>query len=61
MDLTEVIGFNEIIAVHAAEISIGTGLAMADAIIMATAELANAELKTMDKHFKGLKGVEVVQ
>ncbi|MFA4855339.1 MAG: type II toxin-antitoxin system VapC family toxin [archaeon] len=61
VDLTEVIGLNERIAVHAAEISIETGLAMADAIILATAELANAELKTMDKHFKGLKGVEVIQ
>ncbi len=60
VDLTEIIGLDERIAVHAAEISIETGLSLADAIIKATAELTNSELKTMDKHFKGLKDAEVI-
>lgn len=61
VDLTEIIGLNERIAVFAAEISIRTGLSLADAIVKATAELTSAELKTMDAHFKGLKDVEVIQ
>jgi len=58
--LTEIVELTERIAVHAAEVSIGTGLSMADAIIKATAELTESELKTMDEHFKGLKGAEVI-
>jgi len=60
VDLTEAIALDERIAVHAAEVSIETGLSLADAIIKATAELTNAKLKTMDKHFKGLKDAEVI-
>ena len=60
IDLTEIIPLNERIAVHAAEKSIETGLSMADSIIIATAELGNAELKTLDKHFKGMKNAEIL-
>ncbi len=60
VDLTEIVALDERIAVHAAEISIETGLSLADSIIKATAELTNSELKTMDKHFKGMKNVEII-
>lgn len=60
VDLTQIIGLDERIAVHAAEVSIGTDLSLADAIIKATAELTDAKLKTMDKHFKGMKNAEVI-
>lgn len=60
VDLTEIVPLNERIALHAAEISIQTGLAMADSIVKATAELCNASLKTMDKDFKGLNSVELL-
>lgn len=60
IDLTETIPLDERIALYAAEISIENRLSMADAIIKATAELNNAEIKTMDKHFKGMKNVEII-
>ncbi len=60
IDLTEIIQLDARLAVHAAEVSLGTGLAMADAIIKAAAELNDAEIKTMDRHFKGLNGVGLV-
>ena len=59
-DSTEIITVTDRIALHAAEISIQSGLAMADSIIKATAELNDAVLKTMDNHFKGLKEVEII-
>ncbi|MCX6799507.1 MAG: type II toxin-antitoxin system VapC family toxin [Candidatus Diapherotrites archaeon] len=60
IDLTEIIALDERTAVHAAEKSILSGLSMADSIILATAELNNAEIKTLDKHFKGMKNAEVL-
>jgi len=44
-------------AVTAAEISKSKKLAMADAVIYATARLNGAELVTSDKDFEGLDGV----
>ena len=47
-------------AVHAAAVSAETGLAMADAIILATARAHRAELWTMDAHFEGLPGARYI-
>jgi toxin FitB len=45
------------IAINAASLSAETGLAMADAVILATARAHDAELWTQDAHFEGLAGV----
>jgi predicted nucleic acid-binding protein len=45
------------IAIRAAEVANAHGLAMADAIIYATALEAGADLLTCDAHFSGLPGV----
>jgi predicted nucleic acid-binding protein len=55
--LQTVVPIDQIIALSAATVSIHTGLAMADALIYATAETLNAELVTADVHFKGLPRV----
>ena len=52
-----VTGLDTGIAVRAAEVSSQHGLHATDAIIYATALMANAELITCDAHFKGLAGV----
>jgi len=46
------------LAVAAATLSLETGLAMADSIILATARAEGAVLWTQDSHFDGLDGVE---
>jgi toxin FitB len=46
------------LAIEAAWLSLDTGLAMADSIILATARSARATLWTQDAHFKGMDGVE---
>lgn len=46
------------LALDAARLSLETGLAMADAIILATAHAEDAILWTQDTHFEGLPGVE---
>lgn len=46
------------LALDAARLSLDTGLAMADSIILATARLESATLWTQDVHFDGLEGVE---
>lgn len=56
-DITEL---DEVTALAAAETSLEHGLAMADAIIYATAQLHDATLVTGDAHFDGLPGVEYV-
>jgi predicted nucleic acid-binding protein len=48
------------LAVHAARVSLATGLAMADAIIYATAQVHEAQLVTSDPHFSALPGVTVI-
>lgn len=60
VDATTIVPIDERIAIFAAEISLQSGLAMADAIIKATAELNSAELKTMDAHFVGMENVEII-
>jgi len=46
------------LAIDAARLSLEIGLAMADAIILATARAEDAVLWTQDSHFKGLENVE---
>ena len=49
--------FDTDIALKAVEVSRNYNLAMADAIIFATAQFHNANLVTSDSHFAGLPGV----
>jgi predicted nucleic acid-binding protein len=46
------------LALEAARLSLESGLAMADSIILATARAVNATLWTQDAHFEGMEGVE---
>ena len=46
------------LALDAARLSLDSGLALADSIILATARSHNAVLWTRDAHFKGLDNVE---
>jgi toxin FitB len=46
------------LAFEAARLSVDSGLAMADSIILATARSEGAVLWTQDAHFDGLDGVE---
>jgi predicted nucleic acid-binding protein len=61
MSLGIVVELNRDIAIHAANISLGLKLAMADSIILATARANNATLWTQDEHFKGLDEVKYVE
>jgi predicted nucleic acid-binding protein len=56
-----VIPLTEDVALKAADISLGSGLAMADAIIYATAMNNNAKLVTSDSHLKNLAGVTFIE
>ena len=47
------------LAIDAARLSLDTGLATADSIILATAQLEGATLWTQDVHFLGLPKVEL--
>lgn len=55
-----VIPFDQNIAIRAAAISLNHRLAMADAIVYASAEANGAMLVTSDAHFAGLPGVTVL-
>ena len=50
----------ESLALEAADVSMEHGLAMADAIIFATASRHSAELVTADTDFEGLPGVTLI-
>ena len=54
----EVVDLNSGLSLDAARISLDTGLAMADSIILATACSREAVLWTQDAHFEGRAGVE---
>lgn len=56
-----VIPLTEDIALKAADMSLVSGLAMADAIIYATAMSNNAKLVTSDSHLKNLAGVTFIE
>jgi len=51
----------ESLALEAADLSLEHGLAMADAIIFATAARFDAELVTADADFEGLPGVTLIR
>ena len=51
----------ESLALEAADIALEHGLAMADAIIFATARKHDADIITADPHFDGLPGVTLIR
>ena len=53
-----VVDLTATLAINAAALSLETGLAAADSIILATARANDATLWTQDAHFEGLPGVE---
>jgi len=55
-----VVALHESIALTAASLSLSSGLAMADSIVLATARLHEATLWTQDADFEGLEGVRYV-
>ena len=58
LTLFEVFKRTCVMASEAARLSLDSGLAMADSIILATALSARATLWTQDAHFDGMEGVE---
>ncbi len=59
MQKTLVIDLDQFIALTAADVSTEHGLAMADAIVFATAQVQDVQLVTADSHFEGLTGARV--
>lgn len=58
---TTIIPLDESLALEAADASLEHGLAMADAIILATARRQRAEIVTGDADFEGLPGVTLIR
>lgn len=61
LSATQVVHLTESIALLAADLSLRHGLAMADAIVYATAKDLNAEVVTSDADLKDLPGVVYVK
>ena len=59
MQKTSVVDLDQTLALSAADISIEHGLAMADAIVYATARVNGVQTVTADAHFEGLRDVHV--
>jgi predicted nucleic acid-binding protein len=59
MQKTSVVDLDQFIALTAADVSIEHGLAMADAIVFATAQAQDVQLVTADSDFEGLSGARV--
>jgi predicted nucleic acid-binding protein len=59
MQKSRVVDFDQFLALSAADVSIEHRLAMADAIVYATARAHRVELVTADADFEGLAGVRV--
>jgi len=57
MQRTRIVPLDQQLALTAADLSLDHGLAMADALILATARTFRAELVTSDDDFKGIVGV----
>ena len=55
-----VVPLDTALALAAAEVSAHHGLAMADAIVYATAQAHDADVLTCDAHFGGLPGVTLI-
>lgn len=60
MQKTRVVELNDELALIAADLSIDLKLPMADAIILATARLHEAEVVTSDADFEGVPGVTYI-
>lgn len=60
MQQAQVVGLSDVVAFEAADVALERGLAMADAIIYATAQRYNAELYSSDSDLKGLPGVHFI-
>jgi len=58
---TKVIELDAHRALTAGDVSLKTGLGMADSIVYSTARDYGAELVTSDQHMKGLEGVKFIQ
>ena len=59
MQKTSVVDLDQTLALSAADISIEHGLAMADAVVYATARVKGVQTVTADADFKGLRDVHV--
>jgi len=59
MQKTSVVDLDQFLALSAADVSVEHGLAMADAIVYATARVQNIQLVTADSDFEGLSGARV--
>jgi predicted nucleic acid-binding protein len=59
MKKTQVVDLTEEIALTAADLSLAQGLPMADAVMLATARVHDAELLTTDSDFEGIAGATV--
>ena len=57
MQRTRIVGIDQELALSAADLSLEYSLAMADALVFATARRFEAELITSDRDFDGLPGV----
>jgi predicted nucleic acid-binding protein len=57
MQRSQVVPLNQELALTAADLSLEHGLAMADAIVLATARKFQAELVTSDRDFEDIPGV----
>ena len=60
MSLTTVVELTSSLSLKAADVSIKMGIAMADAIVVATASDCGAQILTSDQHFKKIDGVKFV-
>ena len=60
MSLTRVVELTNSLAVKAADISIKKEIAMADAIVVATANECGAQIVTSDQHFKKIDGAKFI-
>ncbi len=59
MQKTSVVDLDQFLALSAADVSIDHGLAMADAIVYATARTKGVDMVTGDADFAGLSGAKV--
>jgi len=60
MQKTSVVDLDQFLALGAADVSITHGLAMADAIVYATAQASGIPMVTADAHFEGLRNARVL-
>lgn len=58
---SKLVPLDDALALGAADTSLKTGLAMADAIVFTTAKSFSADLVTSDPDLKGLEGVHLVE